>query len=221
MIQHSLVVIFTFILAASAYRLTYFNGRGVTEVIRLVFNVAKVPFVDERLSIDDFRARKATGEFRDNMDRLPLLVFDDGFTLGQSRSIERYLAKKYGLYGSNELEAAKVDVICEHCRDIKDKYMIARIGKTGQELDEAKKTFVASLPTWFQKLEVTLPTGPHCVGDKISLADVYLFHLTCDFFDRNEEYDKNLLNFPKILEKAHCVRDQLVEYLSNRPVTPW
>ena len=39
---------------------------------------------------------------------------------GQSKSIERYLARRVGLYGANELEAAQIDSFGEHLRDLKD-----------------------------------------------------------------------------------------------------
>ena len=47
----------------------------------------------------------------------------DGTTaeIGQSKAIERYIARRYGLLGANEIEAAQIDAITEHIRDAKEK----------------------------------------------------------------------------------------------------
>jgi hypothetical protein len=45
---------------------------------------------------------------------------------GQSKTIERFVARQHGFLGSNELEAAQVDMICEHMRDIKQMFVNGR-----------------------------------------------------------------------------------------------
>ena len=111
------------------------------------------------------------------MDRAPVLVYK-GTSIGQSKSMERFLAKKLGFAGANEIEEAQIDQISEHVRDIRTKYADARVGKTGDELEAAKATFIAeALPVWMEKLEKTLPGTNFAVGDKMSLADVYIQQL--------------------------------------------
>ena len=60
-----------------------------------------------------------------NLDRAPVMVVSsvDGTTaeIGQSKAIERYIARRYGLLGANEIEAAQIDAITEHIRDAKEK----------------------------------------------------------------------------------------------------
>ena len=43
----------------------------------------------------------------------------DGGVLAQSKSIDRFVAKRFGFMGSNDLEAGWVDMVGEHCSDIK------------------------------------------------------------------------------------------------------
>ena len=38
--------------------------------------------------------------------------------LAQSHAIERYLARRHGLYGNSDAEAAMIDVICEGEADL-------------------------------------------------------------------------------------------------------
>ena len=46
--------------------------------------------------------------------RAPVLVVDGKFEIGQSKSIERYLAKRLGMLGKNDVEGAQIDAIGEH-----------------------------------------------------------------------------------------------------------
>jgi hypothetical protein len=69
-----------------------------------------------------FKAAMDKGELDANMKRAPVIVVDGKLEIGQSKTIERYLARRLGLLGSDEAEAAQIDAITEHVRDIKDKY---------------------------------------------------------------------------------------------------
>ena len=73
---------------SDSYTLTYFNGRGLGEIIRFLFVIAKVPYEDNRLTGETWTAGKAAGDFALNMDRVPILTYN-GHKIGQSRAIER------------------------------------------------------------------------------------------------------------------------------------
>lgn len=147
---------------------------------------------------------------------------NNDFSIGQSKTIERYLSKKFSLSGANEFDEASVDMITEHIRDVKDKYVAAREGKSGDELAAAKLAFVIKdLPGWLAKIESILPEGRYAVGSSMTLADIYLFHITYDYFDHKEEVESITKDLPKIQEKANIVRDLLKDYIAARPVTPW
>ncbi len=87
-----------------SYTLTYFDCRGLMEPTRILFAIAKHQLNEVRLPIDfvtyarpEMEVLKAAGELTANMDRLPILVCSDGTTIGQSKTIERYAAKKLGM----------------------------------------------------------------------------------------------------------------------------
>lgn len=68
-----------------------------------------------------FKHAKETGALAAALGRAPMLRLADGTELGQSKTIERYLARELGLMGVTASDAARIDMICEHVRDIKDK----------------------------------------------------------------------------------------------------
>lgn len=79
-----------------------------------------------------------------NLNRAPVLVTSDGQTIGQSKAIERYLAKQFGLMGNTLEEEAMIDCIAEHCRDVKDAARYKGFSKftknkTEEEKAEARK----------------------------------------------------------------------------------
>lgn len=47
----------------SKFKLTYFNGRGRAEPIRMIFAAKNQSFEDERLTFDEFKKRKPSYPF--------------------------------------------------------------------------------------------------------------------------------------------------------------
>ena len=122
----------------SRMKLSYFDARGVAETTRYMLAVTKTPYEDFRYGFTfgtpgdfstvqrpEFDAAKAAGKLDANLGRLPLLEID-GQVFGQSKTIERFVAKRVGMMGANAVEEAQIDCVCEHLRDCKDKYM--RVG---------------------------------------------------------------------------------------------
>jgi glutathione S-transferase len=145
--------------------LIYFNGRGVIENARILLAIAGVQYEDYRYPIDiatyarpEFDEDKKKNIFDVNMGRIPILEVN-GVQIGQSKPIERFIARESGLMGSNSIEAALIDMVTEHVRDIKQAYNDAKAGKTGEDQKAAKTEFITNpekLPSWFAKLEKTL-----------------------------------------------------------------
>ena len=144
----------------SRLKLSYFDARGVAETTRYMLAVTKTPYEDFRYGFTfgtpgdfstvqrpEFDAAKAAGKLDANLGRLPLLEVD-GQVFGQSKTIERFVAKRVGMMGANDLEAAQIDCICEHLRDCKDKYMKA---KTNPETKAAY--FATEMPEFMAKVE--------------------------------------------------------------------
>ena len=91
-------------------RLTYFPVRGRAELARLIMVQAGVEWDEVAVNPESLGQLKQSGVLA--FDQVPLYEEGD-FALVQSNTIARYLARKNGLYGSNEHEGAKIDEIVE------------------------------------------------------------------------------------------------------------
>jgi glutathione S-transferase len=184
-------------------QLKYFNARGAAETARILLAIGGEPYEDIRFDIipgkmesPAFNAAKETGELKMNLNRAPVLVTTDGVTIGQSKAIERYLARRFGLMGDSSEEEALIDCVGEHCRDVRDAQ--ARKGfsafsrdKTDEEKAVLRKEwFEVDMPAMLGKIDVVVQeTGSprHAVGDSLSLADVAIFSLLRDCYPPDQQ----------------------------------
>jgi len=114
----------------------------------------------------------------------------DGKPIGQSKAIERYLAKQFGLMGNSDIDSAQIDCIAEHCRDIKDAQMkkgfsaFNRDKSEEEKLKARKEWFEIDMPQMLEKVEkavkMTSEKDGYALGNKDSYADVVIFSLLKD-----------------------------------------
>lgn len=218
----------------STYKLQYFDARGVVETCRFLFAIAKQPYEDARfgftfgvpgdfstLQRPEFDAAKAAGELDPAMGKVPMLTVD-GVSFGQSKAIERFLAQRFGFMGSSDLEAARIDQLCEQVRDMKDAYNKA---KNAADKDEALAKFKAEgMPSNLMAVEKSLGASEWMVGDKPSLADVTFFAFlgeeTKPFFD-DREFAASVSECPKIQAAIKKIGEmsEVQEWIAKRPAT--
>jgi len=214
------------------YKLTYFNLRGLAEVSRYLFVLSGVDYIDNRftdvpstdgssgLKRPEFEANKESFPF----GQVPVLQVggDNGYVLSQSRAIERYLAGQFGFMGCNAIQAQLIDSVGEAIRDARDAYYKVRENPT-----EKPKFFVDNLPRLFRYLNrfATLhgTSSDHStiVGNKLSLADVQLFHF-CSFFDDQESINRALAPYPVLKNVRQSIASQpaIQKWIASRPNTP-
>jgi len=158
------------------YKLTYFDGRGKGEIIRLVLTAADVPFEDNRISHEDFVKVKQDLPFL----QVPIFEIDGKITLCQSSAIARHLARKYNLAGKSELEQVQADVIVDCIQDsISPIPVFWRFEQDPIRKAELKRKYIEEqLPAWLTKLEALLVANNggdgYFVGDELTLADLHL-----------------------------------------------
>jgi len=219
----------------STYKLQYFDARGVAETCRFLFAIAKQPYEDARFTFTfgtpgdfstiqrpEFDAAKESGGLDAGMGKVPLLTVD-GVSFGQSKTIERFLAQRFGFMGSSDLEAARIDQLCEQVRDIKDAYNKA---KSAADKDEALAKFKAEgMPGNLAAVEKSLGGASEwMVGDKPSLADLtyYLFlgEESKPFFD-DREFAASVSACPKIQAAMKKIGEmpEVQEWIAKRPAT--
>ena len=159
--------------------LTYWNGRGRAEVIRLMLAATGTDYdeavpgfpgvthLSEKAHMDHLRAEGCLP-----VDQVPLLCID-GLRLSQSRAIVRYLAAKNELCGDGTPEqAVRCDMVAETLRDW---HLIFEFGLNGYEpspvqLDTLRTANAKYLP----RLERVLRengTGLF-VGKQLTYADI-------------------------------------------------
>lgn len=228
-------------MAAPQYELKYFDARGVSEVIRFIFAVAKKEYKDTRFSISfgtpgdfstiirpEFDEAKSSGQLDKACGKAPVLYVDGAALMGQSKAIERYLAAKFGLMGANAEEAGVIDALCENVRDIKDAYNAAKRKPEGEERDKAVAEFFSeALVKWCKDTEKSLPPpqGDFLVGAGISLADLtwYNFVGVADkpFFDNVDGAKAGFAECPRIKKAmdACAANAELAAWVANRPQT--
>jgi glutathione S-transferase len=169
-----------------------------------------------------YAAAKDAGELDANMGRVPVIIIDGKHELGQSKSIERFLARRLGVMGSGEIEAAQIDMFTENIRDVKDKYQKAK----GEKDKEAavKEYFEKTMPEFMEKLEKSLPkkasggANGALVGTSLSLADVTLFVFIKDFFDNKAGALGSIDACPRLKASVSATgkHPNIVKYIAKR-----
>jgi len=100
--------------SSSSYKLIYFAGRGLGETSRMLFKAAGQDFEDYRypLTIKDgqyLRPEWDADKSKYIYEKIPVLEIDGGkHVIAQSKAIERFLARRFNMLGSNDIEAAVI-----------------------------------------------------------------------------------------------------------------
>eukprot|EP00026_Physarum_polycephalum_P016229 Phypoly_transcript_17093.p1 GENE.Phypoly_transcript_17093~~Phypoly_transcript_17093.p1 ORF type:complete len:203 (+),score=44.59 Phypoly_transcript_17093:75-683(+) len=201
----------------SHYKLSYFDIRGLGELSRLLFVITGTSFEDNRIPFEEDRkswlAVKETFPFL----KVPELQVD-GVRIPQSKAIERFLAKRFGLFGSSDTETAVIDGFSEQVRDISNAYFAARGDET-----KLTKFWAEELPNNLHILGKNAGNNGHFVGDKITLPDVQFYYLMSTQFDAKDKVESCLAkheNLKKIIDTV-ANNDKIKEYVSKRKVTPF
>lgn len=156
------------------------------------------------------------------MGKVPYLDFD-GQIISQSKAIERFLARKYDLYGNNEVTAARIDAFCESIRDIKDSYFKEKKSPDGDK----DKWIREELPDKLESLSKLVDISENIFSDdgylfenRLSLADISIYHFITHFFDNKEDSLKAVENniFKKIITKVGEL-ENVKNWINKRPKT--
>jgi len=202
-----------------SYKLTYFNGRGRAEIVRLVFVAAGEKYDDVRIEKDQWPALKSDTPF----GQVPMLEVD-GVKLCQSNSMARFLARRFNLAGKTDLDQARADMIMDCYEDTIKPLFAFFFEKDEAKKEEAKKKFVEEqLPVSLDGLEKLLKENKggdgFFVGDGLTWADLGLVVLIgwLQMAGGGSAVDKR----PKLHALQHRVESlpKIAEWLANRPKT--
>lgn len=202
-----------------SYKLTYFNGRGRAEFIRLIFAQAGVQYEDVRIERADWQQLKPKSPF----GQLPMLE-TEGVTLCQSLAVARYLARKFDLAGKTDLEQARADMLVDCFEDtVKPMLKIMTEPDESKKAEIKKKFLEEELPKCLTALEKLLEDNKggdgFFVGDALTWADISFLSLS-DWLSIMGA-DSQIDNYPKLgaLRQKVSKTPKIAEWLEKRPKT--
>lgn len=152
-------------------KLTHFADDGRAEAARLAFFIGSVPFVDERITREEFQSRKDKLPFA----RLPALEVD-GEVLGETNAILRFAGRLGGLYPvSNPFAALRIDEILNGLEEFSMKIAPCLDDGTPNELrrDLAKH----EIPRYFSMIDARLDDMQALQFFQDKSSDVFIHEL--------------------------------------------
>jgi len=155
------------------YTLHYFGGNGRAVIARALLCYVKADWTNDLIKREDWPKIKTSGLCE--YEQVPILEVD-GKKYSQSHAINLYLAEVFNLMGKDPEENYQITnvLMCfdDFMRPIWD-CMFAPDDKK----PELKKKAEEKLKFFFGKLEkkyVDLGKGKHFIGDKFTLADIFV-----------------------------------------------
>jgi glutathione S-transferase len=208
--------------------LTYFDGRGLGEMIRFMLGACGIPFDEVFVATRaEFLEVVSSGVLP--FDQLPSLHID-GMHLSQSMSVVRYLARRGGLYGDGTAKsAAECDVIGDGIRDMlsvlsgiafqkdldaakaraleraRNKFLpcIERLLAANASPAGSEATSLASDPTEAGETVEEEFVGPFLVGSTLTYPDVTIAEVLCAIAELSTPEEKEHLASSFPLTAAH------------------
>ncbi|KAK9759984.1 hypothetical protein K7432_016439 [Basidiobolus ranarum] len=162
-------------MSATHYELFYFPSPGLSETIRILLEYGKVEWSERNPT--NWQEEKLTTPF----GFLPVLTERDQdgseYQLCESHAIQRYLARKFDLLGSNEREAGTIDSFTEGWKTMLNALIKSKHAKT----DEIKEVALADFETAAEHIikyhgaQLTKNANGYYVGSKLSLVDIHAY----------------------------------------------
>jgi len=201
----------------SGIKLTYFNTRGRAEPARLILAQAGVEYEDIRLEREQWPAIKPSVP----MGQLPFMEVE-GKKICQSIAIARYCARRFGLAGNTDLEAALADQAVDAMGDL-----VSELVKVMHEKDEAKKAQLGKVlkeekvPAWLAMMEgvLTAQGGKYFSGAGLTWADICVYNILSSMKDRlGEPPVKTCPNLTALVSRVGNLPN-IKKWVETRPVT--
>jgi glutathione S-transferase len=197
------------------YKLSYFDVRGLAEHIRLMFHYANQPFEDFRIPREEWPNIKPKTPY----GRVPVLDID-GQELAESFAIARFLGKKFGLAGKNDLEQALVDAVGDVHKDLWNEtlpYFAVCAGfREGDKEKLSKETLLPALekflPIYVKKVK---ESGAFLFGASPTWVDFVVAEYITTLSNFASESLKSYPQMTQFRDRVYAL-PQLQSYLKSR-----
>jgi len=180
--------------------LTYFDGRGRAEIIRMLLCAGNIKFKEVDLTERQEMVKlMADGDLMFN--QVPLLKID-GMKLVQTNAINNYIATKAGLNGKDAKEKAMIDMYFEGSRDMFMALLpMLFMGSEEDCIAKAEPGIDKKLPVYEKALGSS--SSGFLVGSGLTLADVGLMEVllsVVEFYG-----DQKLSSYPHLKKYVDMV----------------
>ena len=202
----------------ASYKLTYFHAEAKAELTRFIFAQAGVKYEDVRLEFNEFPPLKPSTPF----GHLPILEIDSKDTLAGADVIGRYLAEKFGLAGSSDMDNIKIAGIKDFQDEIVERMVqaffeedVAKKAEKNKQLSEKKICMHLEI---LEKVIKRNPAGGYWLyGPHVTYVDLNLY-LLVDFMKIFMK-DNFLDSYPGV--KRICAEvgtlPQIANWIKSRP----
>ena len=195
----------------SQYKLTYFNGRGRAELTRLIFAQAGVQYEDKRIAKEEWPELKP----KTPNGSLPILEID-GKTLLGSIPIARFVAERFGLAGSNDIENTEIAGVMDCLNDLVTSFLKVLFEKDETRKAELKKKFdEEDSPKFLSLLKKRVTADGWLYGSKVTYVDIAFLNLS------QRLPAEVLAKYPGLKSVKENVEalPNIAQWIKNRPVT--
>ena len=156
------------------YTLHYFGGNGRAVVARAILTYVKADWTNDLINRDDWPKIKVSGlcEF----EQVPVLEVD-GKKLCESQAINLYLAETFNLLGKDVEENYQINNLLMTSDDISKPLLELFMCKDEEKKPELKKKALDKFKFFlgkFEKRYLDLGKGKYFLGEKFTLADIFL-----------------------------------------------
>ena len=158
----------------SKFSLHYFGGKGRAAIARAILSFAKADWTNDLIKREDWPKIKTSGLCE--YEQVPVLEVG-GKKYCESNAINLYLGETFGLLGKNAEENYQINNLLMAAEDYSKVAIALYLCTDESKKPELKKNAEAKLKflfTRFEKRYVDLGKGKYFLGDKFTLADIFL-----------------------------------------------
>nr|XP_022920499.1 glutathione S-transferase-like [Onthophagus taurus] len=195
-------------------KLTYFNSKGLSETIRLMFKYGDIEFEDVRIERVDWPKLKLDAPFGE----MPFYE-EDGKRVNQSGAISRYVAKKVKLVGKDDWEDLEIDSIVDTLTDIRTKIIKALLEPNEEVKSKLIKVLIEeTFPFYLERLNKQA-VGGYFINGKLTWADFHgLIILEAVELVTKKKLNPDYPNLAKVIENVTNI-PQIKKWIEVRPIT--